>query len=786
MIASEATPPVRLQRVGRGALGLVSCSVLVYQIAATRVLSVVLWYHFAFLSISVAMLGLGASAVWFSTRAGRSASLPRLLLAAGLAIPLSVWVIVHARPLVMVLGLGQTAWTAAVMLAMLAPMFLLGGAVCCLLLAASGNAVGAMYAADLLGATLGALLVVPCMHLMPTPSLLALTGVLPLLALAWIGGARKPAWIVASIAIVVAVVWEVPFRVSYSKLYAEEGERKPLYEVWTPTARITLFDRPIFSPLAGVPWGWGYGERFSPTAPIQQRWIDQDGSAGTPVERLLGAPSELGHLFYDVTSLAYQVAPHADVCIVGAGGGRDIVTALAAGAERVTGVEVNAAIAELMTGPLAGFSGDIYRRPGVHVAVDEGRSFLTRTREHYDLIQISLVDSWAATVAGAYSLSENYLYTVDAVRLYLQRLKRGGVLSLSRYTDRVQPFESARLILLVEEALRQEGVTTPGDHLLFMAAGPVGTLLVGKDALTDSLRAAADRVAVQRGFVRHWPPRAQEPATSLVAFAMADRGALLMRSGLDLRPPVDDRPYFFQAASVFGANAGAREAAPHDINVESVTTLRAIILLLASLSVLLFVAPAVAFARPERGAALWRGSGYFFLIGCGFMLLELPWMQRTILFLGQPSVAAATVLGSLLFAASVGAFVSTLPSPRARSVRYGALAATVVVTFGVATLFRSAIAYPFGLRLAIAVAVFACAGFGMGMAVPLGFVRFGERHKAWFWAMNGVASVLASALSIALAMTMGFFATSLVGLGCYAGAAILWRLQSTTPAAAAS
>ncbi|HMI92818.1 MAG TPA: hypothetical protein VK509_15695, partial [Polyangiales bacterium] len=647
--------------VDRITVALVSSSVLLYQIAVTRLLSVLFWYHFAFLSISIAMLGLGASGVWWSRRAPSPRALPRLLVLSGVAIPLSIVVLVNARPLVLGLGWGESAWLGLAMLAMLIPMYALGAAVCALLISARGAAVAGMYAADLLGATLGAALVVPCLSWIDTPRLLALCGGLPLLAAALQQGLqqglRRPAgWLVPAVVLVAALIWGEPFRVRYSKTYDERGETSPLLERWTPTARITLFERPIHSPRPDVPWGWGYGARFAPR-PHEQRWIDQDGSAGTPVERLQGQPQQLEHLFFDVTSVAHQVMAPKRVCVIGAGGGRDIVTALAAGARSVDAVELNRAIFELMTGPLAGFSGDIYRRPGVRVVVDEGRSYLTRTKRRYDLIQISLVDSWAATAAGAYALSENYLYTVEALRSYLARLEPGGVLSISRWTDSVQPFETVRLMLLAEAALREQGAASPRDHLLLTTGGWIGNLIIGREPLDAALRERADRVTLERGFDRQWPPQAGHPPT-LVSIAMQDGGASFSAAGLDLAPPVDDRPFFFQASRLFSFGEDAGAAIPSDRNLESISLLRTTLWLLAGAVLLLFFAPFALFARPERGPSFWRGSAYFACIGVGFMLLELPWIQASILFVGHPSQAAALVLAALLSGAGLGAALS--------------------------------------------------------------------------------------------------------------------------------
>jgi spermidine synthase len=749
------------------AMGLLTMSVLIFEIAITRLLSVVLWYHFAFLSVSVAMLGLGASGLWFSLRKPSAKSLNRSLISASLSIPLSIFVIVKAKPSILDWGLGPAGWIGTIIVAMLVPMYCLGAAICLLMIATEGKLIGRMYAADLLGGALGAVVVIPLMGWIATPKLLALVGILPLLSLAILDGVRRPAWFVGSAVIACACVWGGSFDVTYNKLHAEAGTNKPSYEVWTPTARITVFERPIFSPRPDVPWGWGYGSNFQPH-PSPERWIDQDGSAGTPVENVRSSPAQLEHLLFDVTSLAYQVVGPSSVCILGAGGGRDILTALAAGAHEVDAVEINRAIVALLEGPLASFSGDVYRLPGVNAVVSEGRSFLTHTTKRYDLIQVSLVDSWAATAAGAFSLSENYLYTVEAFRLYLRRLGPAGMLTVSRWTDAVQPFEAARLILLAEEALRQERVTMPRDHLLMMSGGAVGTLIVSKQALSEATLRKADQVARLRGFERLWP--APDPASnSLVPLVMSDGNLpLLADAGLDLAPPVDDRPFFFQTARLFQLRTEPRKLAASDPNLQSIATLRLVLAILTALTLALFFVPLLVFDRPTRGRGFWPGCGYFACIGAGFMLLEIPWIQRSISFLEHPSYAAAVVLGSILLGAGLGAALSSrvpLGASRWLLVLLPLVAgATCLLS---APLFQRTVTLRLEFKVAIASMLFGVAGVFMGQALPLGFVSFGDGRRAWFWAVNGACGVLASALSVALAMALGFLTTSLIGVGFY-------------------
>jgi hypothetical protein len=753
------------------AIGLVACAALLYEVTITRVLSVVLWYHFAFLSLSVAMLGLGAPGVWFSLRPPRARSLRLALLAAAAGLPMSVIAVLHAGAWL------PGAAPLVIVFAMLAPMLALGSAICLLLLEAPGRRVGRVYGADLLGAMLGALVAVPLMWALPAPRIIALSALLPLLA-AVATGARGTALAGLCLVLPVLVAGGPLLEVSANKQYSER-ERPPVYERWTPTARITVFDRPIYRTDPELPWGWGMGTRWDPR-PAAQMWIDQDGSAGTPIERA-GEGEPLAHLPFDVTSVGYQLVRPRSVCIIGAGGGRDVLTALASGAERVEAVELNRAIVEALSGPFARFSGDVYHRPGVRPIVAEGRSHLTRSEERYDLLQISLVDSFTASAAGAYALSESFLYTIEAFQLYWSRITDLGLVSVSRFAGGPQQLESVRLALLAVAALESLGVEEPRRHLAFVEAGGVGTLLLARRPFDAAAIEQLDEIAAERGFRRLWPPPPSTDPRSHVLRALVEGPARYEEAGFDLSPPSDDRPFFFQTVSILAA-PDAETLASLGTNEESVVLLRRLVEILGVLALLLFFSPFALERRLARAPGLWRGSAYFAAIGLGFMLVEIPLIQRVILFLGHPSYATSVVLAFLLLGAGVGSVLAgRLPFERVQRARW-ALPLGVAVAYGLGSaLFDASLGQPIEVRVSLCLLVLAPTGGLMGFAFPSGMLRFGDAHKAWFWAVNAAFGVLASALSLALAMGMGF--SRVVALGVVAYLVAAWLLAGA-PAAA--
>ncbi|MGZ3477376.1 MAG: hypothetical protein ACXVCJ_22955, partial [Polyangiales bacterium] len=372
------------------AIALVSCAVLLFEVLVTRVLSVVLWYHFVFLSISLAMLGLGAPGVWFALRGGDEESqrrvLRRSLLLGGALIPLSVFAIVKIGP---VFREAMTFWVIVV----LAPMLALGAAVVALLLSARGKAIGRMYGADLLGATLGTLLVFPLLSGLPTPQVVASLGLLPLVAVVLIDRSARKVALGIGVAIVASVAYGGPYRLRFTKMYVESTA--PLYERWTPTARLAIFPSSFVLRDQGAAFGWGMGAKWQPK-PLEQLWLEQDGSAGTPITKWDGTAA-LPHLMFDVTSAGYQVRHPEKVCIIGAGGGRDILTAIKSGATHIDAVELNPYTIEAVSKDFGAYSGDPYHRANVRAFAMEGRTFLSRVQRDYDVLQISLIDTWAAT-----------------------------------------------------------------------------------------------------------------------------------------------------------------------------------------------------------------------------------------------------------------------------------------------------------------------------------------------------------------------------------------------------
>lgn len=384
-----------------------------------------------------------------------------------------------------------------------------------------------------------------------------------------------------------------------------------------------------------------------------------------------------------------------------------------------------------------------------------------------------MIDSWAATAAGAYSLSENNLYTLEAYQLYFRKLSPRGVVSTSRWLSLGFGFEVQRLLLLVKAALHAEGVYDPMRHVAVIEADKVATVLMSKSPLTDEDIRQLETICEQRGFSLDLPTvEGRTPHRHLTT--LLERGAAhFEQQGLSVAAPTDDKPFYFQMVAPF------RTAEPSvlkllGVNADSVRTLRLLMGVMAVLTVLLFFVPFLPNQRARRGPRFWSGSGYFVAIGFGFMLLEMAWLQRCVLYLGHPSLAATTSLGFILMGAGLGSIASRGVSLDLGG-RLGFLlpAAAASVHLAMGPIMSSTLGLSLAARIFVVGAMLAPAGFAMGLAFPLGMQAFGDEDRAWFWAMNGSASVLASVLSLALAISFGYLRVGLIGAACYVPAWVL-------------
>ena len=792
-----ATPTVRTY----AGLAIIALASITHQILLTRIFSVTSWYHFAFVAVSIAMFGMTVGAVivfarpaWFppdgvKEQIAAVANAYPVLLVLTFLTQLSVPFVVHLS----VVGL----YTITFVYAVIAVPFIASGICICLVLTRYSRDVSQLYAVDLAGAALGCILLV---YLLPFSD-----GPTAMLGVAWIGSLA--AWFFSgdsvsrrmrriSVALVVclgaaffghtALVWrEFPvFRILYTK---GGFESRPLYERWNSYSRVQVSGNPN---ELKPPYARTLSPTFPPERRVRELRVDIDVNASTSLLGFRGDFAEVDFLKYDVTNIGHYLRPGGATLVIGTGGGRDVLAALSFGARSVTGVEINRQILETVNGRFGDFGGHLDRDPRVRFVNDEARSHLARTPDRYDFLQISLIDTWAATAAGAFVLSENSVYTVEAWRIFLERLKDGGVLSVSRWYSETEPAEIYRLVSLASDALNQAGATRPRDHLVLIRSTPkggtgVGTLLVSRTPLDAQ---DVDRLAAQTDALKFEtmlsPRTSADPVLDRLT-AEGDRTAFLAAYPVNISAPTDDSPFFFQMLRLRDMfKLHLIQSDKQTANMQAVVVLGALLLTVLGLSAICIVLP-LWLVSDRRQLA---GSGslvlFFAAIGLGFMVIETSLMQRLIVVLGHPTYGLSVVLFTLLLSSGVGSYLTrgvTAATLERTGIARLSLIVVVLIATGIALpwLARSTEAAATFVRIGVAVATLFPAGITMGMAFPLGMKAAAERAPQltpWLWGINGAFSVCATVLAISVALATTISTAFWLGCAAYLVAlAAFWK-----------
>jgi hypothetical protein len=780
-------------------LFLLAMSTLMLEILLTRIFSVTMLYHFAFAAVSLAMFGMtvGALVVYLRPQTFRTAKEARQLALSSTAFAVATVLafLTHAsvpfRIHPSIVGIYALALTFAVV----AVPFVFSGIAVTLALTRFPAQVSRLYAADLIGAALGCPLVIALLEVTDGP-----TAVIAVAALAAMAGwafsmdasSRRLRWLAGVCALTLAgaaaahtvLVWrEFPvLRLLYVK---GEFESRPLYERWNSYSRVRVTgDERALEP----PFAWGLSAKWPADRLVRQLRLDIDVSAGTVLTQYSGRPDETDHLRMDVTNVGYALRPQADVLVVGTGGGRDILSALTFDAHSVTGVELNPNIIRTVNGRFGDFTGHLDRDPRVTFVNDEARSYIARQQRRFDLIQISLIDTWAATASGAFVLSENSLYTVEAWDLFLRRLTDHGVLSVSRWYFKDRPAEVYRIAALAASALTRRGISDPRRHIAIVrnvaiAGKPdtpdgVGTLLVSPSPFSDADLDRLETVSRDLGFDVALSPRTALDDMFARIASGRDLDRVAAEFPLNIAPPTDDSPFFFQMLRL--RQIGHWELWNQGKQTQNLKAVLVLGTLLGTVLVLTALCIAVPLMLTSRQLALgphWPLLAYFAAIGLGFMLIETSQMQRLIVFLGHPTYGLSVVLFALLLSSGIGSALTThVPVDglhRAGIRRLGALV-VMLLAFGLLTpmLVHGLEDHTTPVRILSAVALLFPPGLLMGMAFPLGMklaaVRGPEGLSPWLWGINGATSVLAGVLGVAIALTWAISTAFWAGTFAYA------------------
>src|SRR5579859_4161649 len=815
-------------------LALTSFSALLLELALTRLFSVVLFYHFAFLAISIALLGLGAGGVFAYLLKGRLANIDtrtlatRLCMTNAVAVVVVLEVVLHAR-VALEVSWANFARLTVLYLAAAVPFFLTG-LLFAVVFARETRRIPRLYGADLCGGALACLAVVPLLNLVGGPNVILVAGA-TMAAAGTIWAASKSAGrnaILLALALVALIAANHSGRF-IDVVYAKGMFRDPTwveFASWNALSRVEV-DRQ----------GEGKAVVIDADASTYIMNADLAHWQGTVWEHnLMAAPP----------ALANVLRPHGEYAIIGPGGGVDVLRAVANGSPSVTGIEINPIIATtIMRGRYADYSQHLYERPEVHIHVNDGRSFLRSSPQRFDVVQMTLVDTWASTAAGAFALSENNLYTVEAFREYFDHLKPDGMIAITRWEFK-EPREALRVVSQAIEALRQMGVEDPRNHFIVVADGELNTdgrpvtVLVKKSSFTPEevktvlahinetgnlhLVHAAHLFGTPENYIGNcgeipsptacYPTEealgqtsyaaleAREPFSQLIdadpditmtnlkdppTVSWGARDAFIAQYPYNIKPVSDNAPFFFFTFRTGRLLQGFLNPRSHfgiDWKVNLGVAVLFMLLGISALAVLAFLVLPLAFHTSARVAGV-RPLLYFIAVGLGYILVEITMIQRFVLFLGHPTYALTVVVFLLMLTSGAGSLAARHWIADWRRIRFPLLFITAALTAYIFVLPRILVAWvgwPLGLKLLVSAALLAPVGFLMGMPFPTG-LRALENTEAgaieWAWAMNAAASVLGSVLAMVIAVHFGMAATLACGALAYLAAMMLVRaLQS--------
>jgi hypothetical protein len=776
------------------------CS-LMLQIMETRLLSVIAWYYLAFFAISMAMFGMTAGSlfVYFKASLFPPTRLFEHLSWIGSAFAIAVVISTLSMISTVVLA-GLTSAMMAVLwfklIVIILPPYVLAGMAISLALTQSPWPVGIVYGVDLVGAATGCLLVLGLLTWMDGVSALLAVGAIGATAAAcfraaWRGhrdaamrelpvsrwfALRHPAVLAVLLAM---VAWFnnslQPRGIAPMLVKGQLETALPAAQQWNSFSRVRAEPE-----TTGEPAMWGPSPNV-PQQEVSQHVMNIDGSAGTAMYRFNGDIASVDFLRYDVTNLAYQIRNHGRSAVIGVGGGRDMLSAHLFGFRDVIGVELNPIFIDWLTDRFHAYN-KLTNLPGTRFFVDEARSWFARTTDRFDLIEMSLIDTWAATGAGAFSLSENGLYTTQGWQYFLDALTPTGVFTVSRWYDPHNITETGRLLSLASAALRNRGVSRPEQQIFVAGTPALATIIVGNAPFSTDDLSRLHKATNELGFTELVSPdrEVESPVLRLVLHAVsaAEFAALTRQYHIDLTAPTDDRPFFFNQLVLtdLASIRGAQEARDGVIrgNLEATKTIGIIIVASAVLVLAIVILPSLPAVRRAPASLAWLGTLYFALIGLGFMFIEIGIIQRVSLFLGHPVYGLAIGLFSIILSTGIGSLISErllLDAPRKLAAWSVLLCLFVVLlSFWFPTLVGAFEAQDLVVRVLVALSAIVPSGLLMGFGFPTGMRlvnAIDSRPTPWFWAINGASGVLAASLAVGTSIAFSINTSLWIGAACY-------------------
>jgi len=795
-----------------------AAATLLFESTLTRLLAVAQFYHFAFLVVSLALLGFGASGTILSVFPRlRKLSMDRLLTMTGIGFAFGVG-IAYAGVNWLPFDSYSIAWEQRQLfyfflyyLALTIPFLISGLGIGGALVLSKGKS-HITYAANLVGSALGALLAPLMLSLAGVPGAVLISALIGALAslICWErhnqGFSRGRVGLIAflctgliSFGWLVATNWGMlsplgmeisPYKgLSYARQYPGSSQ---IYGRWNATSRLDVIENAGTRRLPGL--SYQYLEN-----PPPQLGLSIDADALQPIT--LAIVESFDAAGWLPEALAFTLKPDANTLVVEPGGGLGVLQALAGGSESVTAVLENSAVRDSVA--QSAFEYDVYSHENVQVISEPSRVFLHKGDLSYDIVYYPLTDTYQPVTSGAYSLGEDYDLTVEAFRDALEALSPGGVLVVTRWLQS-QPSETLRLMATLLESLNIEENTSPTETLIAYRSIQTMTVLIKPDGWATDELATVREFLDSRRFDWVWGPgieyeqvnhynKLPEPVYFLAVkdLLFSERGDFYNSYPFDIQPTTDNQPFYFH----FFTWAQTPEVLKtlgmswQPFGGSGFLILIALLVLVVILSGGLIFLPLALWNRTifhqQKASSKGSAFAYFALLGIAFLFVEIPLIQQWILLVGQPIYAFTTVVGALLLSSGVGSVLSRSKGiPKLPG--FGLLVLlTLALPLGMPILVEHILGWPTWARLSVSLIILGPVGFLMGMPFPQGLAwieRGAPQLSPWAWAINGCASVIASVLAAIVTLNYGFRLVMLLGAAAYLGAFLLLRYNMSSRA----
>lgn len=768
---------------------LLALSVLLLELAFTRIFSFISFHHLTYLVISIAMLGFGAAGTYLTIRRTDDISttndefLARNSWFLGLAVIAAVVIIprIHFYPMDMVLRQDYSNLLSLFIIVLLtATPFFFGGTCIGYIISNAGSAINRVYFADLVGAATGCLLAIVFINNLGAIAACFATAAIAMLVAAIATFSRRRRYLIGLF--VTVVLTAVIARTEFLPLYVPSEKQMFRMEHLVDQIKwhvITRLD--ITQPIKGY---FGFGGSLSSKyqenkgEPQNVRFIYQDGCNLTGIIQPTPTPRETPSLGYYLQGAPYQVNPEAKALVIGCGGGVDMLIALHNGARYVVGVDINPNTIELIKETYKDFAGGVYQRDDVELVVSEGRHFLSRDQRKFDVIQLSGVDTWSALTTGAYALTENFIYTAEAFDQYLAHLSENGIVNFSR-PFLIPPNETLKLVATAFDALERLNIKDPSNHLIILSQPRQAAwrlnwaqTLVKRSPFTQSEVETLTNWTESLGFeVIYDPYTLREGELETLIRANSDeRAQFVAQYAFDIRPATDDRPFFFQFFRW------------RDLLLDwsSKGRLAQLILVVSLLQVTFLSGIFILYPLYRGGIKASKSGGragifiYFASLGLGFIIVEIALLQKFMIFLGGPAYSMAITLFTILLSSGIGSFLSQNFSRRPFRLLATVIPLMVITILAYALFLDDIIARLMNLshfmRGLATVLIIAPLGLLMGMPFPAG-LRYVDTFRTelnpWAWGINAFATVVGSAACILISSSLGLRAALLCGAIAY-------------------